>query len=296
MVYITAQSVWWALLLLRRDAAIAELRMELGQPSNSTPNTTFMVVGEAGVFLLLLGIVLGVAFMAIRRDLRLAAMQRNFMLAITHELRTPIASIKLQLQTLARPGLSSADAEQLRLSAIGEADRLTGLTEKVLTAASEGSAQVRLVHARVDAATAIREVFVRAQQRDAGTHAWAISVPANLIVRTDPQALRSIIENLLENAAKYAPVGTRIEASARTEGNRWILEVADQGPGIAPNEREKVFERFYRSGSEDTRQQAGTGLGLYIVGRLVARLGGTILIREAHPHGAIFAASFPIGA
>lgn len=295
MVYITAQSVWWAMLLLRRDETIAELRTQLGQPASSASSSTIMVVGEAGVFLLLLVIVLGFAFMAMRRDLRLAAMQRNFMLAITHELRTPIASIKLQLQTLARPGLSSADSEHLRCSAIGEADRLAGLTEKVLKAASEGSPQMRLVRSKVDAAAIVSEVYERATQRDGAAHSWTISMPTYLTVQSDPEALRSIVENLLENAAKYAPAGTRVDVIVRTEGAaRWVIEVADQGPGIALGERGKVFDLFYRSGSEETRQQAGTGLGLYIVKRLTTRLGGTISIRDASPHGAIFTASFPM--
>lgn len=295
MVYIVAQSVWWAVLLLRKEEVIAELETQLGRAADQSSNRTFMVLGEAGVFLLLLTGVLAFAFIAIRRDLRLAALQRNFMLAITHELRTPIASIKLQLQTLSRPGVSGTDAERLRASAIGEADRLAALTEKVLVAAAEGAGEIKLRPERMDAVSIVRDVMSRARERDAGTHAWLADLPSTMTVRSDPQAIRSIVENLLENAMKYAPANTLIGVTAHDLGAQWRLEVADQGSGILPSERDRVFERFYRSGSEETRQHAGTGLGLYIVGRLVKRLGGSIAVRGAAPHGAIFTATFPKG-
>jgi len=295
MVYIVAQSVWWAVLLLRREAVIGQLEARLGRAADQSSNRTFMVLGEAGVFLLLLAGVLAFAFIAIRRDLRLAALQRNFMLAITHELRTPIASIKLQLQTLSRPGLSGTDAERLRSSAIGEADRLAALTEKVLVAAADGAGEIKLRPELMDAAATVREVVARAQLRSEDSHAWKAELPSTLMVRSDPQAVRSIAENLLENAMKYAPANTTISITAHDLGAQWQIEIADQGPGILASERDRVFERFYRSGSEETRRHAGTGLGLYIVERLVKRLGGTIAIRDAAPHGAIFAATFPKG-
>lgn len=287
LAYLIAQSVWWAVLLLRREAEVAALRGE------GAGHRSIMVLGEAGVLVVLLVAIAVMAFLAIRRDLRLAALQRNFLLAVTHELRTPIASIKLQLQTLARPGLRPEQAEALRAAAIAEADRLGALTDKVLLAAAEGAEAVPLSKQPIDAAAELRLAAERARQHDGGAHRIEAVVPAELRVTADPQALRSIADNLLENAMKYAPAGTVITLTALDAGQRWTLEVADQGPGIPPQEREKVFERFYRSGAEETRQHRGTGLGLHIVKRLVRRHGGTIAIRDARPTGAIFAASFP---
>lgn len=295
MAYIVAQFIWWAVLLLRREAEIARLTADSGVAGNASgaSSRTWMVLGEAGVFFLLLGIVLTLAFMAIRRDLRLAALQRNFLLAITHELRTPVASIKLQLQTLSRNGLSEADASSIRAAAVAEADRLAALTDKVLVATSQGDSEIPLRKERLDAAALVRETVERAQQRDSGAHHWDSDLPAELPAHADPQALRSIVENLLENAIKYAPSGTAIRVSVRDSRNEWLLEVADEGPGIPESERNGVFERFYRMGNEETRSHPGTGLGLYVVRRLVQRHGGRVSIRDTVPHGATFAATFP---
>ena len=101
------------------------------------------------------------------------------------------------------------------------------------------------------------------------------------------------MDNLVENATKYAPTGTRITVQVKPGEHGWRLLVSDEGPGIPLQERERVFERFYRIGREETRNTRGTGLGLYIVKRLVQRLGGTVQIRNHQPLGAIFAASFP---
>ncbi|HRD52170.1 MAG TPA: HAMP domain-containing sensor histidine kinase [Flavobacteriales bacterium] len=295
MVYIVAQFIWWAVLLLRREAEIARLTADSGVGGNASgaSSRTWMVLGEAGVFFLLLGIVLTLAFMAIRRDLRLAALQRNFLLAITHELRTPVASIKLQLQTLSRKGLSDADASRIRAAAVAEADRLAALTDKVLVATSQGDSEIPLRKEQLDAVALVRETIERAQQRDSGAHSWDADLPAGLPAHADPQALRSIVENLLENAIKYAPSGTTIRVSVRDSSSDWQLEVADEGPGIPESERNGVFERFYRMGNEETRSHPGTGLGLYVVRRLVQRHGGHVSIRDTVPHGATFAATFP---
>ncbi|MFN3875695.1 MAG: sensor histidine kinase [Flavobacteriales bacterium] len=287
LAYLIAQSSWWAVLLLRREAEVAALRGE------AAGNRSFMVLGEAGVLMALLAAIAIMAFLAIRRDLRMAALQRNFLLAVTHELRTPIASIKLQLQTLARPGLTPDWADALRAAALAEADRLGALTEKVLLAAAEGSGAMPLRKQPIDAAAELRLAAERARQHDRGTHRIVAELPAELHVMADPLALRSIADNLLENAMKYSPAGTAITLKAADAGQRWSLEGADEGPGIPAQERSKVFERFYRSGGEETRQHRGTGLGLHIVERLVRGHGGTIAIRDARPSGAIFAATFP---
>ena len=101
------------------------------------------------------------------------------------------------------------------------------------------------------------------------------------------------MDNLIENATKYAPPGTAITIDAVKGRNGWRITVSDEGPGIPAIDHDRVFDRFYRGGAEETRGASGTGLGLYIVRRLVQRLGGTIQLQDRAPHGAIFVASFP---
>lgn len=294
IVYILAQFIWWTVLLLRRETEIAQLKGSLGRLDQAAGTSrTWMVLGEAGVFMILLGTVLMLAFLAIRRDLRLAALQRNFLLAITHELRTPVASMKLQLQTLSRPGLGEADAQSLRLAAIEEADRLAALTDKVLAATADGEEQIPLRPEPVNATDIVRGAVNRARLRDSSGHVWNLRLLPECHVNADPQALRSIVENLVENAVKYAPAGSEIGVELLDLGSSWRLVVTDHGPGIPEKEHSRVFERFYRVGDEATRSAPGTGLGLFVVKRLVQRHGGRIELSDTVPHGATFAATFP---
>lgn len=297
--YIAAQFIWWAVLLLRRDAEIDKLRSLLGTYTGEgvvvmdPSRRLLMVVGEAGVFLLLLFLFLLFMYRAVRRELRAASAQRNFLLAVTHELRTPIAAIKLQLQTLARPELAPDQRESLRAGATDEADRLALLTDKVLLATSAEEGSIPLRTQELDVMEEMRSVADRARVNTARQHVVVLNGPDELITRSDAHALRSVAENLIENATKYAPSGTTITIEVKAGVNGWRLLVMDEGPGVAEEERERIFERFYRAGSEETRTAKGTGLGLYIVQRLVQRLGGAVEVRGRRPHGAIFAASFP---
>lgn len=297
--YIVLQFLWWGVLLIRKDREVARLSLELqalgGGPEQplDPQRSLLMVVGEGSVFLVLLLAVLFLTFRAIRRDLALARTQRNFLLAVTHELRTPIAAIKLQLQTLSRRTLTVDQQEVLRNRAIEEADRLTLLTDKVLLASQAGEGTMELEHAPLNVMELLHGVAERAMTGTAKGRDVKVSGPPTLEVQSDAQALRSVVENLVENAAKYSPEGTPIDLLVETGREGWRLLVCDQGPGIPAGEEERIFEMFYRTGQEETRHAKGTGLGLYIVRRLVQGLGGQVHVKPRQPRGAIFAASFP---
>lgn len=252
-----------------------------------------MIMGEAVVFLVLLIVLLFLTFRAVKRDLALARTQRNFLLAVTHELRTPIAAIKLQLQTLAREGLRPDQQATLRATAVTEADRLSLLTDKVLMATRADDDVLPLELAMVDVVGTMTGVIDRARTHIARDHHIRLIGPDSLVVNCDEQALRSIADNLVENAAKYAPPGSTVTVSVDDQRDQWRLLVSDEGPGIPSAEQQRIFEKFYRGGSEETRSAKGTGLGLYIVQRLVTRLGGVITVRTGTDKGATFAASFP---
>jgi signal transduction histidine kinase len=122
-----------------------------------------------------------------------------------------------------------------------------------------------------------------------------LSAPVSLVVPTDADAYRTILGNLLENACKYAPADTliRVLLQQATTSRQVTLEVSDQGPGVPEEDRAHLFERFFRGGHEETRQAKGTGLGLYIVHRLAAELGGEVTFSPGPSGGAIFAVVIP---
>jgi signal transduction histidine kinase len=300
-VYIILQFIWWAVLLVRKDDLISTLIAQveaLGGTATSVGvagRSKLMIVGEGIVFLVIVLVVLYLTFRAIRRDLSLARDQQNFLLAVTHELRTPIAGIKLQLQTLGRRDLSAEVRDTLRLKAVQEADRLAQLTEKVLITTTFEQPRAEPLLQEIELMTFMRTLVDRAQQQIAPAHTVILEGPGDLQVNTDPEALRTIVDNLVENAVKYAPEGTNIQVEVIAKKEGWRLTVCDEGPGIPMEDRERIFEKFYRSGNEGTRSAKGTGLGLYIVKRLVQQLGGGITVKDRRPHGSIFAASFPYG-
>lgn len=297
--YILLQFLWWAVLLVRKETEMAHLALQVKALGGSTDHpldasrAMRMIVGEGLVFLVLLLGMLFITFRTIRRDLGLARAQRNFLLAVTHELRTPIAAIKLQLQTLSRKGLDEEQRAMLHAQALTETDRLGLLAEKVLLATSAEEGVLALDLTQVDVMTLMRAVAERAQAQIAPKHMVTLTGPDHFTALTDAQALRSIADNLIENAAKYAPEGTNIAIEVVKGQEGWRLIVSDEGPGIPPADQERIFDKFFRGGNEETRKAKGTGLGLYIVQRLTHRLGGGIHVRQRAPHGAIFAASFP---
>lgn len=298
-VYVILQFLWWAVLLVRKDAEIAALALQLRALEGGSDHpldasrAMRMIIGEGVVFLVLLLGMFYFIFRGIRRDLQLARTQRNFLMAVTHELRTPIAAIKLQLQTFKRPGLSTEQREGLLDQALTEADRLTGLTDKVLLATSAQDGVLDMDFQEVEVMGLFRSVVDRARVQLAPRHEILLNGPERVLVISDPKALHSIADNLIENAAKYAPDGSRISIEVTKGREGWRLTVRDEGPGIDAEDRQRIFDRFYRGGNEETRKAKGTGLGLYIVQRLVLRLGGDIHVEQASPTGAIFAASFP---
>ncbi|MBL7952588.1 MAG: hypothetical protein JNM62_12815 [Flavobacteriales bacterium] len=297
--YILLQFLWWAILLVRKETEMAHLAIQVKALGGSTDHpldasrAMRMIVGEGLVFLILLLGMLFLTFRAIRRELRLTRSQRNFLMAVTHELRTPIAAIKLQLQTLSRKGLAEEQRNMLHDQALSEADRLAVLAEKVLLATSAEEGVLSLELKQVDVMEMMRSVVERAQVQIAPGHRIVLDGPKQFSALTDAQALRSIADNLIENAAKYAPAGSRISLAIEKGEQGWRLIVSDEGPGIPPSDQERIFEKFYRGGNEETRKAKGTGLGLYIVQRLAQRLGGAVHVRQGTTGGAIFAASFP---
>ncbi len=298
--YILLQSAWWMWLLLSKDRDIFALQQQLlfmGQqphlPVRQPQHTLMMVLGEGSVFLLLLLLALWVTFRTLRHELSLARQQRDFLLAASHELRTPTAALKLHLQTMGRKGLGPDRHELLLRSAIADVERLHQLTERILLA-SQLEEQVTTLHWEdADVATETSSLVAAARVSYGQGHAIEVSMAPHLVLRTDLAAFRSILVNLLENACKYSPPGTAVQVELVPSERTVQLRVSDRGPGIPGPDRQRIFEKFFRSAPEETRTTKGTGLGLFIVRRSIESLGGNVDYRPVVPHGSTFTATFP---
>ena len=298
--YIVLQFLWWAWLLVSKDREVHALQAQLfaegvipAVPVQAPDRTLWMVAGEGGVFLLLLLLALWLILRTVKHELGLARQQRDFLLAASHELRTPIAGLKLHLQTLQRTGLDAAQREDLTGHVLTEVDRLHALTEKILLATRLDEPHIPLDLTPVDIAAVLRSVLANASASYARGHDLRTVAPEQAMLTTDPDAFRSVAVNLLENACKYAPAGTIVQVTLMHKEHVWELSVVDKGPGVPEAERTMIFRKFHRGGPEETRGTKGTGLGLYIVQRLMHGLGGRIEYRPRPEGGSIFAASFP---
>ena len=246
-----------------------------------------MVIAEGLFFIACLIWGLRVIRSSAAREVSLARQRRNFMLSITHELKSPIASLRLVLETLIKRNLSPEQRNPLLANGLKDADRLQNLVESLLLAARLED-NWRPMHEPVHFDLIARETAEGLQVRfpDAKIR---LNIPAGLPpVHADKMGLTAIIQNLLENALKYSPEHAAVELTAEQVGNKFRFRVADQGQGIPDTEKKAVFDKFYRMGNEETRDTTGTGLGLYIVNQVLKAHGGSIQITDNQPHGTVF--------
>ncbi len=251
-----------------------------------------MVLGEGMVFLSLLALGIYLLYRSIQHQIGLARMQKNFLLSVTHELKTPVAASKLFLQTLIRHDFGREKTSELLNKAIGENDRLSLLIDKVILAATLDSHQIPLSFTN-QSLTGISSNICNTVAETIGLgHNWEIEITENVMLYCDGESIRSIWQNLLENALKYSPKGSLIRASLSKHGNKIEIKVSDEGIGINKTDVPYIFDKFFRSGNEETRSAKGTGLGLFIVKHLVSLHKGIIHYKNNHPQGSTFVVEF----
>jgi signal transduction histidine kinase len=206
--------------------------------------------------------------------------QRRFLADAAHELRSPIGALALQAQLLKR-----ARTPEARASAMAElergVERSRRLVQQLLEYARLEDGVQQQPHGRVDVARLAREaVGSLAPRADGFGVDLGADAPNPVVVAGNENELRSLLENLLDNALRYAPAQTAVTIAVRGEGTAARLSVVDSGPGIPPPDRERVFRRFHRVAGDAT---AGTGLGLAIARSIVERHGGSIRLADAYP-------------
>ena len=256
-------------------------------------NWTVFGVGTAFLVLLLAGVII-YAILSIKA-INLSQRQSNFIDSVTHELKSPSASMKLYLQTLCRRQVSPEEQSHFLQFMLEDIERLDHLVNQVLDAG-------RLEAERIDGepeVLALEDVMKQCIEEVANRYR---SSPAVVHCQMEPCWVRArradlqmIFRNLMDNAFKYAGQPPDIRVSIHRHSNRWaVVRVADNGPGVPLKDRRKIFGRFVRLGSELEREKPGTGLGLYIAKTVVRRLKGKIRVRDRRPPpGAMFEVFLP---
>jgi signal transduction histidine kinase len=253
-----------------------------------------MVLGEGAVFLtfLLAGII--IMSRTIRKEIKLVRQQRNFLLSITHELKTPLAAIKLGLQTLQkRKDLSTEQRIPLESTALTNTERLHTLIDNVLLATRIESGQHPVYKNPMNISETTERICLETETALGKPSGIERKIEGAVTANIDGNAYESILVNLIENGFKYGN-GGKLNVILSKENSKLLLKVEDSGPGIPVKERKKVFDKFYRMGNEETRSKKGTGLGLFIVKELVSLHQGKITIGESARGGASFNVSLPL--
>lgn len=249
-----------------------------------------MIIGEATVFIVLLFVGIFQINKSFNREVDAANQQRNFLLSITHELKSPLASIKLILQTFLKRELPKEKKDDLLKSALTESNRLENLVNDLLLSAKLEKAFIPHFEEIPINMLIEHSVFTLGN-----SHPLAkinLNLPEDdLVLSTDKEGLYAIIKNLVENGIKYNINIPEINIVLTDEPKPQLI-ISDNGVGIPDGDKTKIFNKFYRIGNEDTRKTKGTGLGLYIVKEFVAALGASIEVEDNSPIGTKFIIEF----
>jgi signal transduction histidine kinase len=274
-----AQVGWWIYDDIRYARSV-EQRFAASDPAvaEDSESRVNRKLWEGGFFLVVLIGGMAVLTRTLRHDAELRRRQQNFLAAVSHEFKSPLASIQLAAETLV---LRSRDDDGKRLGSriLEDGERLLRMIDNLLdtTRLEEGRQQLtpRLTNLRAASQAAIAAIGERAR---ASGVALTLAVPEDLSLHVDPVVVETGLRNLLDNALKscVAAKSGKIDVHGASDGSGITLAVSDDGLGFPPEDAAMIFEKFHRLGDELRRATPGTGLGLYIVKRLVELSGGTV--------------------
>ncbi|MBP3942554.1 two-component sensor histidine kinase [Sphingobacteriaceae bacterium WQ 2009] len=273
--YAISQLIWWGVMLVRYE-----------------PQRKAMIIGE-GLFFLLIFIWGALRLKKLfTREQKLQQQQQNFLLAITHELKSPLASIKLYIQTILKRELDREQQKVFLNNSLKDIERLDDLVENVLITTKLDNRNYNLPKENFNFTELVASVIDRLQKNACRTQVIKPNLAADVMIFGDKFAITNVVTNLIENAIKYSPPCASVLVKLTDNSTNIEFSVADHGIGIPDEEKKHVFTKFYRVGNESTRKTKGTGLGLYIVKTVLQKHNATIKIKDNTPSGSIFEVTF----
>ena len=306
--YIVAALVWWFISLEKQSQQLTNLRLiELNTQKNIlTPEkfagklekinkdsnrNTEKYIAEGITFLILILIGAFFVYRSVRKQFRVQYQQQNFMMAITHELKTPISVAKLNLETLQKYHLDEDKQKKLLRMTLQETSRLDTLINNILVSSQlEGGGYITSKE-ELDFSSLLKDGIKQAKNRYP-ERTFIENIEDEIEIAGDPLLLQLMISNLIENAVKYSPKEKPITCKLHKTDNKVFLNIIDEGTGVIDSEKSKIFEKFYRTGNESTRKTQGTGLGLYLCRKIAEDHNADISVTNNVPTGSNFVIHF----
>ncbi len=298
---------WWVYFFAHLGEQLIE-RMEAGgTPLSDAQRVTLvdagdeamrMFVFEGGFLGLLVLLSVWLVMRSVQREVVLARQQRNFVSAVTHELRSPLASARLYIDSILMRRTDERKTDRYLRHARQDLERLGRMVEDILLTRrmAESGVDVEPEVADLDAQTRAELERLHDLHEERGV-TIALESPGPLLARVDPIAYGQVLDNLVSNAAKYGGDGSTVEVELSADGVFVVLEVRDHGPGLQGADPLRLQEPFVRGGDEQVRTRPGVGLGLYIVRELVRAHGGDVSLEDGLPGGGTRArVTFPAAA
>lgn len=292
LVFIDTINPFNGYLIRPKEEAYIRLEKETLESNKKLTRKKWMYAGEGLVMIALL--IWGIlwVYKIFEKSLSLNQQQNNFLLAITHELKTPIASIKLYLETLFKRDLDREQQKSIIKNAVNDTNRLRDLVDNLLLSAQLETNHYEPLMNELNLSILLNQIVDKYAEPRNIQHRIIKNIENEVYIQGDAFALESIIINLLSNAEKYSD--QNITILLKSDNKHVLLSIADLGIGISDVDKQRLFDKFFRVGKEQTRKSKGTGLGLFIVKKLVKLHHATIEVKNNHPTGTNFEVSFVV--
>jgi two-component system, OmpR family, sensor histidine kinase CiaH len=303
LAYSLAALIWWFMELLEQNNDMYSFKKVLisAQDPNYHAKVNFInlekdrnitqYLGEGITFMAIMLVGAVFVYRAVRKQILLNEQQQNFMMAITHELKTPIAIIRLNLETLQRRKLDFSQQEKLIGNTLIETTRLNDLCDNILLAAQIDAGRY-LPHKEEVNISELTEQSAFFLQTRFPKREIIKNIGPGISLSGDSLLLHLLFNNLIENALKYSPSSMPVTVTLGKTEQTARFSVSDMGSGIPDHEKKKIFGKFYRMGNENTRKSKGTGLGLYLSRKIAEDHDASISVIDNQPTGSIFVIEF----